>query len=68
MIKKIFKIIGMHCSSCGFMIEAELEDIGVKSKASYQKQMVEVEYDPVKISKRDIEKAVRKAGYEIEVS
>ena len=63
MIKKTYKIDGMHCTSCGLLIESELEDIGVKSKASYAKGMVEVEYDENKVKEKEIIEAINKAGY-----
>ncbi|MFC1646901.1 heavy-metal-associated domain-containing protein [Patescibacteria group bacterium] len=65
MIKKTYKIKGMHCASCGFLVDEELEEIGVKSKASYQKGIVEVEFDEKMISEDDVKEAVKKAGYEI---
>lgn len=65
MINKTYKIIGMHCTSCSLLIETELEDIGVRSHASYQKQTVDVEFDPAKTTEDDIVTAVRSAGYDI---
>ena len=35
MIKKIFKISGMHCVACSQNIEGELEDMGVKAWIDY---------------------------------
>lgn len=64
MAKKTFKIKGMHCSSCSILIEGELEDIGLASKANYQKQVVEVETDGTHTDE-DIIKAVKRAGYEV---
>jgi len=44
MIKKKFKITGMHCSSCAITIDMDLEDLdGVKmSKTSYAKAETEI--------------------------
>jgi copper chaperone CopZ len=67
-MKKIFKISGMHCTSCGFLVEEELEAIGAKAKASYQKSEVEVEFDEKKITEAQIAQAVKKAGYEIVIN
>lgn len=41
------KIEGMHCTSCAFNIDGELEDLkGVKSSTtSFAKHMTEVEFD-----------------------
>jgi copper chaperone CopZ len=63
MIKKTFKISGMHCTGCVFLVEDELTEIGVKAKASYQKGVVEVEFDEDKITETQIASAVKKAGY-----
>jgi copper chaperone CopZ len=65
MIKKIFKIAGMHCSGCAFLVEDELAAIGIKAKASYQKGEVETEFDEKKVTEKDIARAVKKAGYKI---
>ena len=64
-IKKKFKIEGMHCSSCSLVIDMELEDSeGIKSaKSSYARQDLEVEYDPQKVSLEKILKTVKKSGY-----
>lgn len=45
-------ILGMHCTSCAFNIDGELEDTeGVKeSKTNYAKQQTEVVFDSEKIS------------------
>lgn len=44
MTKKIYKLSGMHCSSCGMVIEGELEDqLGVRAACNWAKQVVEIE-------------------------
>ena len=65
MKKQIFKITGMHCTSCAMNIDGEIEDTEkVKNvKTSYAKQETEVEYDPEEITEEEIIKAVEKAGY-----
>lgn len=70
MIKKIFKIIGMHCTSCALNIDGELEDTeGVKeSKTSYAKQHTEVTFDERKINDKKILEIIKKAGYSASVS
>lgn len=68
MIKKtVFKITGMHCTSCVINIEGELEDTdGVKSsRANYAKEHVEVEYDPQKVTESDIVRIVAQLGYSL---
>lgn len=64
-LKKKYVISGMHCTSCAMMIEGELEDIGVTAKCNFAKQVVEVEFDPTKVSEKEINLAVKRAGYEI---
>jgi len=65
MIKKKFKIDGMHCTSCAINIDGELEDTeGVKSASTnFAKGMVEVEYDSSKLNEKEIIKAIKTAGY-----
>ena len=69
MVKKVlFKITGMHCTSCAFNIDGELEDTqGVKSAStSYAKQVTEVEYDAKKINEKKIIAIINNAGYTAE--
>lgn len=53
----------MHCTACSLMIEADLEDIGVKAKCNFVKEVVEVEFDPKKIKEKQIEDTVKTSGY-----
>ncbi len=55
----------MHCASCAMDIEWSLEDVGVKAKCSYTQQVLEVEFEPEKISDEEIKKSVQKAGYKV---
>jgi copper chaperone CopZ len=66
MTKKIFKIKGMHCTSCAFNIDGELEDTdGVKeASTNFAKAKTEVEFDPKKISEEKIVKLIKKVGYD----
>ena len=63
-IKKKFKIEGMHCTSCAMTIDFDLEDLeGVKSaKTSYLKQETEVEFED-KVGIQKIIETIEKAGY-----
>lgn len=63
MIKKKYKVDGMHCPSCALTIEWELEDVGVKAKCHYAKRELEVEFAPEKISEENIRQVVKKSGY-----
>lgn len=65
-------IFGMHCTSCAFNIDGELEDAeGVKeSKTNYAKQQTEVVFDSEKISPDKIVSIIRNLDdtYDAEVS
>lgn len=65
MVKKVYKVQGMHCSSCAMTIEWDLEDQGVKAKCSFAKELIEVEFEPGKVSEVEIKKTVEKSGYKI---
>lgn len=67
MIKKIFNITGMHCTSCAMNIDGELEDTdGVKeSNTSYAKSQTTVEYDGEKIDDKKIIEIIEKVGYKV---
>jgi copper chaperone CopZ len=66
MIKKKFKIGGMHCTSCAFSIDGDLEDTnGVKeSNTNFAKAQTEVKYDDSKISEKQIIEVIKKVGYD----
>lgn len=65
MIKKKFKITGMHCTSCAMIIDMDLEDLeGVKaSNTSYAKMETEVEFDPDKVTDNLVIETIKKTGY-----
>lgn len=66
MNKTVFKINGMHCTSCAMNIDFDLEDLdGVKSaRTNYAKEICEVEYDLEKVDITDIIKTIEKTGYQ----
>jgi copper chaperone CopZ len=66
MIKKTYRVEGMHCSNCAMNIEGIEDDLaGIrKVSASYQKGMMVVEFDEVKVSEAQILAAVEKRGYQ----
>ncbi|MBI2314738.1 heavy-metal-associated domain-containing protein [Candidatus Daviesbacteria bacterium] len=68
MIKKKFKITGMHCSSCAMSIDMDLEDLeGIeKVQTSYAKEETEVEYDLNKLSDQKIIDTIKQTGYTAE--
>ena len=65
MIKKVFKIIDMHCTSCALTIDMDLEYLdGVNSaKTSYAKSETEIEFDLSKVDDEIILETIKKSGY-----
>ncbi len=65
MVKKLFRVDDMHCSSCSMRIESIEDDLpGIKQvSASYQKSRMEVEYDEGKVTEAQIIAAVAAKGY-----
>ena len=65
MIKKKFKISGMHCTSCAMNIDGELEDTkGIKqANTNYAKSQTEVEFDENIITDKQIISIIEKTGY-----
>ncbi len=66
MVKKTYRVEGMHCSNCAMNIEGIEDDLaGIKQvSASYQKGQMVVEFDEAKISETQILAAVEKRGYQ----
>jgi copper chaperone CopZ len=66
MVKQVFRVTDMHCSSCVMHVESIEDDLpGIRRvKASYQKARMEVEYDETKVSEAQIIAAVKEKGYE----
>ena len=65
MISKKFKIKGMHCNSCEFLIKDVLEEIEVEAKADLKKQEVSLKFDELKISLSRIKEVLKKYKYEL---
>lgn len=67
-MKKKFKILDMHCSSCALTIDMDLEDLdGIKkAQTSYAKAELEIEFDPEKVSEELILETINKSGYKAE--
>ena len=65
MTKKVFKIKGMHCTSCAMNIDGELEDTGGvrESNTNYARQQTEVEFDEKKINEKKIVEIIKSVGY-----
>ena len=67
MVKKTYRVEGMHCSNCAMNIEGIEDDLlGIKQiSASYQKGQMMVEYDELKVGEAQILAAVEKRGYHV---
>ncbi len=66
MIKKsVFKITGMHCTSCAMNIDGELEDTDgvLEARTNYVKQETAVVFDEKKLTEKRISNIIQKAGY-----
>ncbi len=57
----------MHCATCAVSVEEALAHVKDVSKAqvNFGNETARVEFDPLKVSIRDLEKAVRDAGYDV---
>jgi copper chaperone CopZ len=65
MIKKVFRLEGMHCSNCAMNIEAIEDNLpGIKQvSASYQKAQMTVEFEEKLVSEAQILSELEKRGY-----
>lgn len=65
--KKIFKINGMHCTSCALNIDLDLEEVeGIKeANTSYAKQETVVEFDSDIVKLDKIIETIQKTGYQV---
>ena len=66
MEKEIIKIKGMHCASCAVNVSNALKKKGVKkADVSIATEKALVEYDSSAMSRDDILKTIRNAGYDV---
>ncbi len=63
--KSTIMVTGMHCSSCGMLIDETLEELpGVASALTdVRREMTTVEYDPAQTSLDAITAEIAKLGY-----
>ena len=56
----------MHCTSCAFLIDGDLEDTpGIKkANTNYAKQISEVEFEDDEIGVLKIVETIKKTGYD----
>ena len=62
-MKKILKIEGMHCSGCAAGLEMALNAKGAKAKVDFDSKEADIEFDPKKISLKEIKEEIKKIGY-----
>lgn len=70
MEKRILEIKGMHCNSCALNIDFDLEDLDGVTKAvtNYAKSTLTIEFDPKKVTLKNILETIKKTGYEAVLS
>lgn len=64
----IFKIDGMHCTSCSMNIDGELEDSEgvISATTSYPKSKTQIVFDPKKTTKNKLKKIIELLDYEVQ--
>ena len=70
MVKKVFRVVDMHCGNCAMRLEALEDDLpGVKRvHASYHKGEMVVEFDDKLLTEAQIIAEVKKLGYTAKVT
>ena len=65
MIKKTYRVEGMHCPNCAMRVESIEDELpGIERvSASYQKGQMVVEFDDTRVSEAEMIAAVKKVGY-----
>jgi copper chaperone CopZ len=63
----VFKIDGMHCTSCSMNIDGELEDVDgvIEAKTSYAKAKTEIVYDPTKVKIEKLKQVIESLEYSV---
>lgn len=66
-MRKVFDVEGMHCESCGKLIEQDLLEIpGVsKAVADYKTGRVSMDYAGDEVSVAKAKKAIQDLGYKV---
>jgi len=67
MTKLVLKVKGMHCASCGVLIDkllAKQEGV-ISSNTNYGSNKVAIEFDESKISLEEVDGFVNKLGYDV---
>jgi copper chaperone len=64
MIKETIKISGMSCIHCIKHVEHAIKELPVNKFKVYM-NLLDIEYDPAKVSKEKIVAAIEEEGYEV---
>ena len=64
----VFEIGGMSCGSCVTAVKRALSNVEGVYRANVRIGSAEVAYDPSRVSEDDLTRAIRSAGYEVELS
>lgn len=66
-VKKVIPVTGMSCASCAVSVESmTAAQEGVKSASvNFAAQTLQVEYDPAKVSVKDLQQVVQSIGYDL---
>jgi len=63
----VFKIDGMHCTSCSMSIDGELEDTKgvIEAKTSYAQSKTTVIYDSAQVNSAQLKRIIEKLEYKV---
>lgn len=70
MTTSVFKVSGMHCSSCGMLIDDSVEELSgvARSETDVRRGSTKVDFDPAAVDANAIISAIESAGYRAELS
>lgn len=65
--KAVFRLSGLHCSSCGLSIDNALEEVDgvMQSATNYAKAESVIYFDEEKTDLKNLKKTIQKAGYQV---
>jgi copper chaperone len=68
MAKQVLAVTGMHCASCGMLVDDALEELAgvTSSSTNVRRGRTKVDYDPALTTLTEITKVVTKLGYQVE--
>ena len=65
MKKIIMDVEGMHCPSCGILIQESLEELNGVNNVNVFNNKVTIDFDETKVSQDKIKIIIKKEGYEV---